>query len=75
MIASSKIDDKLLQNNKVDERLFGKNGIVDGEDNFENTIGLHQNQKSSTIKERIEKGEISTQIQKGKQRKQPGGNH
>ena len=43
MIASEKIDDKLLKNNKIGERLFGKNGVVDKVDddayNRANNIG------------------------------------
>ena len=63
-IFSNKTDDYIGKNSGIDEALYGKNGIAAKADDILSDIP-----KKSTIAERIEKGEISSQIHKGQQRK------
>ncbi len=64
MILSNKVDDYIGKNSRIDEVLYGKNGVVDRNNDI-----LPDVQKKSTITERIEKGEISSKIHEGRQRK------
>ena len=62
-ILSTKADEYIGKNNKVDDVLYGKSGIVDKVDDI-----LPDVPKKSTITERIEKGEISKKLDIWKQK-------